>query len=266
MLGKLMKYELKAQYKTFCGMYLFVALSALIAGVANGLESVYPDIILFDMIQTITISLLLFALAVLFIVSAILFLLRYRKNLLKDEGYLMHTLPVSAASLVSSKLLISVVWYLCDCLAAYLAVSLALLRLQWPADLLHYMKAESGQQITGMMLTGLAVYCLICIVTSIAQLYASLSIGYTSVNSNRDIMSFIAYMATYVISQVLSVIGLVVVVIKEYPQLDSFVNNSNSSLEIVQSIFVMAGIMMAVLGIAYYLVSVMMLRKKLNLE
>ena len=47
-----------------------------------------------------------------FLAALIQAVLRFRSNLLGDEGYVMFTLPVSPHSLVCSKLIVSTVWFL----------------------------------------------------------------------------------------------------------------------------------------------------------
>ena len=45
------------------------------------------------------------------LMTLLLMITRFYRNLLKDEGYLMHTLPVSVHGLVWSKLIVSLVWF-----------------------------------------------------------------------------------------------------------------------------------------------------------
>lgn len=52
------------------------------------------------------------ALIATFVVAVILAILRFRSNLMADEGYVMFTLPVSTHTLVWSKLIVSAVWFL----------------------------------------------------------------------------------------------------------------------------------------------------------
>lgn len=61
------------------------------------------------------------------IVTLWLMVTRFYRNLLKDEGYLMHTLPVSVHGLVWSKLIVSLVWFLATGLLIMLIVFLTAL-------------------------------------------------------------------------------------------------------------------------------------------
>ena len=45
------------------------------------------------------------------VMTTVVMVLRFYRNLLRDEGYLMHTLPVSVHSLVWSKLIVSLCWF-----------------------------------------------------------------------------------------------------------------------------------------------------------
>ena len=54
------------------------------------------------------------------VMAVILMVSRFYRNLLKDEGYLMLTLPVSVHGLVWSKLIVSLVWFIAAALLIWL--------------------------------------------------------------------------------------------------------------------------------------------------
>ena len=56
-------------------------------------------------------------------VTFILIILRFYKNLMSEEGYLMFTLPVKTSQLINSKLIVSIFW----CLTSILVVISSLL-------------------------------------------------------------------------------------------------------------------------------------------
>lgn len=108
MLGKLLKYELKATARTFLPMYIALIVFATIQRVLGrekigGLE----ELNFAGEITTIVIVALFIALGV---IITIIMIQRFYKNLLRDEGYLMMTLPVSTRKLILSKLIGTLVW------------------------------------------------------------------------------------------------------------------------------------------------------------
>lgn len=115
MLGKLLKYEFKATGRTFLPLYLAIIVVAFINGLffkpsgnLNNMQS----------IGILVLVGLFIALGVLTIVVAVQ---RFNKNLLGDEGYLMFTLPVSSKSLILSKTIVSTFWCVLSGIVAFMS-------------------------------------------------------------------------------------------------------------------------------------------------
>lgn len=108
MLTKLLKYEFKATARTYGGIYLALLFVAGLLGFTFRVENDFTESRVFDVLFTLY-DLLAVALVVVTIITVIH---RFTRNLLGREGYLMHTLPVTEAQLVGSKLISSAVWLL----------------------------------------------------------------------------------------------------------------------------------------------------------
>lgn len=108
MLTKLLKYEFKATARTYGTIYLALLFVAGLLGFTFRVENDFTESRVFDVLFTLY-DLLAVALVVVTIITVIQ---RFTKNLLGREGYLMHTLPVTEAQLVGSKLISSAVWLL----------------------------------------------------------------------------------------------------------------------------------------------------------
>ena len=91
MLGKIIKHEFKATYKTALTMILSVL---LVGGLVRMMDMVSFDGTIWriiEMIMAVFYLLLLIAVPVsMFVVS----IARFYRTMVKDEGYLTHTLPV----------------------------------------------------------------------------------------------------------------------------------------------------------------------------
>lgn len=111
MLGKLIKYEYKATSRTFIPIYIALLLVAVINRIFR-----MGDIDVAWGISTLALVGLFIALGVL---TIIVIVQRFNKNLLGDEGYLMFTLPVSSVQLIVSKLVISIVWAITSSIVAF---------------------------------------------------------------------------------------------------------------------------------------------------
>lgn len=111
MLGKLLKYELKSTSRLMGVLYLAVLVVAAVVGfIARGTiwQATQGNAI------AVVVSSLIYVLLImaLMIVTVVMILQRFYKNLLKGEGYLMHTLPVPTWMLIASKTISSLIWIL----------------------------------------------------------------------------------------------------------------------------------------------------------
>lgn len=108
MLKNLLKYEFRATARTYGTIYLALLFVAGLLGFTFRVENDFTESRVFDVLFTLY-DLLAVALVVVTITTVIH---RFTRNLLGREGYLMHTLPVTEAQLVGSKLISSAVWLL----------------------------------------------------------------------------------------------------------------------------------------------------------
>lgn len=134
MLSKLIKHEFRAtsriMWPVFLGMLALTALMRFSQLLLNGGH--IPWLLqLIGVLLVIGFVMGLFALA---FSPLVLSAVRWRDHVLKDEGYLTLTLPVSVHELLASKLIVSAVWYAAAFLVGVLSLLIA--ASDW-ASLLH---------------------------------------------------------------------------------------------------------------------------------
>jgi hypothetical protein len=113
MLAKLIRYEFKALMRILPALYLGIQVLALASGLnSHAGQNIFTKIV--EMLWSMT------SVAVLIINFAVV-TLRFRDNLLKDEGYLMFTLPVGLWELILSKAIAA----FCSVMLSLLALSLS---------------------------------------------------------------------------------------------------------------------------------------------
>lgn len=117
MLGKLLKYEMKASARTLLPLYIGTLAVALVCGIqvtmliSSEVGTVVDSLFAGNSIILAFTFLLFFALCVAIVVlTAMIIIQRFNKNLIGDEGYLMFTLPVSHVQLLTSKLTAGLLW------------------------------------------------------------------------------------------------------------------------------------------------------------
>lgn len=118
---KLLKYEWKACARICLPMYAAVLLLALV----NRLTMKEQVQALMHGIPTALMGLLYFAVMVaVFVVTAVILIQRFYKNLLGDEGYLMFTLPVTVSQHIWAKSIIAAVMSILSTIAALLSIGI----------------------------------------------------------------------------------------------------------------------------------------------
>ncbi|MCM1023586.1 MAG: hypothetical protein NC395_05960 [Prevotella sp.] len=108
MLGKLIKYDLLADWKRYAVLF---AATLLVSTTSKMIQQVPHSeffAVLYDILGAVLMALLL-AMGVLVIGFS---LIRFYKNVLRDEAYLTHTLPVHTWQIIVSKLISTYIWSL----------------------------------------------------------------------------------------------------------------------------------------------------------
>ena len=122
MLSKLLKQEFRATGRTMLPVYAAVVVLAVLANVSIRVmdRSVHTLLTIFC---GLIIAAFVVGIIAAGIMTVVMMIKRFYTNYLKDEGYLMHTLPVSVHELVWSKMIVSVVWFA----ATFLVICLVIL-------------------------------------------------------------------------------------------------------------------------------------------
>jgi len=203
MLRKLMKQELRATVRVMGPMLLLTLLSAVGGNIAV-YHLVESDAAVLNLIGVLLLMAFVAAIAGAFIVSFVLMIRRFYKNLLRDEGYLMMMLPVTVHEHVLSKLLVSILWAAATAVTAVLAMFILVFELEF-VDLIFYDLGQLFAQLefSGLHLADYAGHAavlvlemiLLLIVTDAClclQLYAAMAVGH-SFTSHKGLLSFAAY-------------------------------------------------------------------------
>lgn len=208
MLGKLLKYEFKSTARIFLPLYAILLISAFVSGLLN---SKHPWGLASNISQTI-----FFGLCVAVFVMTILILIqRFSKNLLQDEGYLMMTLPVKTHTLLFSKLIPAMVWSIASMFTGMLAFYLL-----FSADLLFTLNFWHDiftvffpafwkllSSIPGSVYWALFqsfLWGMLTLSAFILMVYLSLSTGQLPmVAKHRKLASFGTFLILYILNQVI---------------------------------------------------------------
>lgn len=268
MLGKLLKYELKATSRVFIPLYIAI----LVVSIVNGL-SLNLEILNIQGLATIILMCLFISL---FVITIVVTIQRFNKNLLKDEGYLMFTLPVSSKHLVLSKYLTSLIWTFLSFVVAFLSFTIIFMIPTYKYFDFSYFINEFNLLFSNMLnlnILGQFLKIILLMIISytifIFNVYLALSVGQLPIfNRFRNVSSFIGFLViNLLISYAQNIVSL-------------FVNDASVNIEAIDNInyainsvtsIVSKGLNIAIvinliIILVLFFATTYILDKKLNLE
>lgn len=281
MLGKLIKYDLKLQMKLLGAAYLVVM---LVSGVSAIAELAYRNFAdsngILGMVNLLTRGLAILAIIVMVAGTLIYAVLYFRKNLFKDQGYLMHTLPVKAWQLYMSKWISGSLCSFLSILVAMAALALTYVRIP---DIGHFLSDMIDAGVPGWFLPITVFVVLLSVPANLTQFYVSLAFGYTIQPNttspvNKDLLSVISYIVLYMIQQVVGVVVIVIWIALNAGSLtgDSFLEAAEMDLasaaaleetfRIVAGTYVLSLVILLVLSAVLSALSIWRMEKHLNLN
>ena len=180
MLGKLLKQDFRATARIILPVYAAVPVLGLFTGLITRLCENQSNIWI-SILGSLVSFVFSLALIAAVVTTVVLMILRFYRNLMTDEGYLMFTLPVSTTELICSKLIVSVVWFL----GALAVDALGLLvtgRFGSYQDAVRFQVTYTfGMPMTGAQSAGLIAetvfFLLLCCVALCLMTYAAMAIG-----------------------------------------------------------------------------------------
>ena len=202
MLGKLMKYEFRATAIYFLPIYaMLILVSGLryaVSLITEKFSGSYPVFSTFGL--SAAYFLLAFGLAV---TTFVVIIIRFYKNLLGAEGYLMFTLPVSISQNILAKLIPAVVWFFGSLTLGMLTIA--------PAMGMRFRDNPLVLMFTGVHLSDLPeiILGLLFVIGSIAMVflfyYLCMCIGQLF-NSHRFLASVGVYIGLQMLLQTMSIV------------------------------------------------------------
>lgn len=261
MLKTLFKHEMKASSRLLLPLYLVLIVLTIMDRIVlsldifNGALAIVPGFVTFAYIL---------ALVAIVVVSFVIIVLRFYKNLMTDEGYLMFTLPVKAHELINSKLIVSIIWTIASIVAIFASLFAVFATPSRIDLLLEAMEKvidsykDSFGSFGVLLIIEIIIMTILSLINNILQIYASIALGQLF-NGHKVLGSFAAYIGISTVMQVVVTVVMIIASVifkKSFTAIDS----------IPQIIFPITIFFLLVLNVAYYYVTNYMFKKKLNLE
>ncbi len=261
MLKKLLKHEFAATGRFLIPMYLILLVVALFdrlvinLDIFHGVLGVVPGFLTMAYIVSII---------AIVVVTFVLLVMRFYKNLLGEEGYLMFTLPVRADQLITTKLIASMIWTFLSVLAVVASLMIAFADAETMRELAEGFR-QAYQELYiifgGNLILMIIEFILMILIggaMNILLIYVSIAVGQLF-NGHRVLGAFLSYVGIYFVTQmVLSlIIGIGSLFFRE--PLEKFES-------VPHIVFPIALLVVAAVGAAYYFAINYIFKKKLNLE
>ncbi len=271
MVTKLLKHEFIYYFRTF-GVFLPIVLvigvMARVFRLFENSDSVIVEIAIFS-----SFSMLIVACAALIMLSVVVAVVRFYKNMFSAEGYLTFTLPVTNSEHIFVKLLTAMccqaVCFLTVIVTATIALSGEPFRdLSELSSVIfsEFYELCGAANLIGFIIEMLLI-TLLSVVGNMLLYYACITVGQTA-KKNRILMAVGAYFVYYIATQIIStVLVMVVTVLGISGAFDGIVawleDNMIATLHISFGISI---VIYAAMAVAFWIVTQMIMTKKLNLE
>ena len=270
MVKKLLKYELMYYLRTL-GLFLPIVL------VIGAVTKIFILLDGNNALSSIAIGsstiMLVISCATIVMLSVVVSVIRFYKNMYSAEGYLTFALPITCDQHIFVKLLSSLLCQLVCLLAVVVAVVIAISgeSLNNLVEFLSYEFREFFEMYgTANSLGFIIEALLILLVTAVSNVllfYACITVGQTA-KKNRVLMAIVAYFIYYVITQAIgTVFAITVTVLGSIGVLDALdVWLTDHYALMVHSYLCIAIVLSAALIFAFWFVTKKIMSKKLNLE
>lgn len=203
MLGKLIKFDMKNLGSNMFPLYLCLAVIALTDQILQMLKDTkfFAKIPAFGYIANTTHILVPIGICLLFLMLLIFGIRYFKDNIMGDQGYLMHTLPVTSYQLVASKVIVVLFYALVTAVVGYLVLAVALGKIFWYqkiyTDLLFFM--DKSDAIFMCFLVG--IYYLIYYMYLVFAGYLSFSIAYSGFGKHRGLLTGVIFAFLYILGK-----------------------------------------------------------------
>lgn len=275
MLKKLLKHEWKSIWKI--PMILIAVL--LVASVMAGATFAYPfwestNMSGLELLVVMIWMMFYFIIIAVSVGISIYLAVHFYKSMYTDEGYLTHTLPVTSHQLLISKILPMAAWIYLAVAAIFVAILIfggmavgftkpaGMTFAEFAGPTIEEMKmvfAVLGQQGGTGFILSMVLMLLISGLSGAMMVVGSVTIGQL-VSKHKILGSVGAYFAINMITNLVSTAAMIPIMIK------SVTSQIDNVFEFMTPSYLITTLIVAVIAVALYFISELIIRKKLNLD
>ena len=279
MLGKLIKHEWKSTYKTGCLMLIAMALITFFGWLSfqtpmwRTMGEGGSRFSWLDIFGAFTLVMYVILLVVVNVGILVYIGVHFYKTMYTDEGYLLHTLPVTKHEILISKILVGSLWVLIVVFSMYLSIFLLGFAMAWAIVPDQYTFLESWQgfsegagdlfRMAGQELgIEFGVWFVTAIITSLISpfitlttLFGAISIGQLA-SKHRVLMAILSYIGIMIAESIISSIIRSFVTFSSLSSFGTYVGRSAHSNFLIKLL----------IAVCLYFVSWYVTSNKLNMD
>ncbi|NLG03177.1 MAG: hypothetical protein GX567_05040 [Clostridia bacterium] len=269
MLGKMIKHEWKAMTKILFPANLGIAAITVIGCILLGLRVYESDSIVAQGFMSLSMVFYILCLMAVSFTCVIFIGVRFYKTTYTDEGYLLHTLPVTTHEIILSKLIVGVCWNTLTSLVVMLSVvALFISSGSAPAIVegMQNLRQELALYLTDPMIAGWVVYLIFVVIISAVYsclwLFAGISFGQI-ITKHKVIGAFLGLFIIYFMMQFFSTILIFVLA---FAGGSSMGNSFQEIYRYITTIYLSTAAIVTLFDVVLYFFTNHMMKRQLNLD
>lgn len=274
MLRKLLKHEFRATGRIMLPLFLILLATSVGANFSTR-GMLETDNKFLNILGVLLVMAFVIAIVGVCVMSMVVMVQRFYKNLLQDEGYVMMTLPVSVHQQVWSKLIVSAVWFALTVVVVCLACLVMAFDVGFIQQLdegfrelfqeiFQHITAYSAINGTALMVEFL-VMCFVGCCAMCLQFYASLAIGHSFAN-HKMAWSVLWFFVIQFVVKFLGGMGILLLDESWFHHLMLGWTDSLSGVTAMHLSMILMILGEVIYGAVFYFLTTYFLKRRLNLE
>lgn len=259
MLKKLLKYDYKTLIQTMLPVYGISLILSVISNIFIRINKITP---IFRVPSAFITGLSILVCIGTVFITFVVGIINFYKQTVKDEGYLLHTLPVSKNNIIISKLTSQITMEILSLIVAIITLLITInIDPTKVIDTIKMVIEKIGDYKLSVLLMAVAMF--VGQITNILLIYTSISFGQKH-STNKLLHSIIYGVVIYNITQVITAIVYSPILFN--PKFIDALNETIPEVKILNIMLLMTMGISLVIGIVYYILTKKNLENKLNLE
>ncbi len=271
MLRKLIRHEFRATARVMLPLVLILLVTSVGANLSTRglLETPY---VVLDLLGGLLVTAFGIAIVGVCIMSIVLMVQRFYKNLLQDEGYVMMTLPVNVHQQVWAKLIVSAVWFALTFLVVMAAGCIMAFDITFVGDLFEGIREILGELASDFNLNWpvialeMLLLCFLACCAGCLNFYAALAAGHSFPNHKMALSVALFFGFQFVYNFLLGLLFNLLDAVGFDHWLTQLADIRIGGMAAIHAGLWLSMACVVAYGAVYYFVTIFFLKRRLNLE